>query len=812
MNKTTWDSRFRAWFNWYNSGAGPYFNGGEAWPYHLKNYNFANNTAYARDGSKMVTLSEGQSYGMLYAVMGDDVKAFNAVYGVLYEKHRLIQDLIQTSKNVVVDGTPGWPDGWADFVNKDGEFILDDRGANPDLQIYGWVWSEDYGSGAAPEQQGIASIYSAPDGEIVAAGCLLMAYERWNVPEWKTDALAILADAVEYCNRLANNRYAWTMGQYRFDGGFTVPSPQTVSLGSGTVFPDTDGILFSTADLTQGDQVRFWISDGGTMPGGLDAQDAEGEEWPVYYLGINDSFNASFYPTYADAIGETNKIDITSTGSGTMYVYPYKQQAGQIATNPSYLFAPFFRLFAKYDTTNAAIWDALADSVYVDIAAGYDLNYWHMSPYLVGVNIADGTNAKFRSGGDSAAHTADSFRVSLNLAFDNSEDALDLLKEHAEFNEGTGKWVPKAGAAGGIWRFYVQTGFLPFQFGAQPLGGTLVDGDINTTTNRIDMGVDWLAAADHSSTNPVRFIGADLPDPLTSTAAVYPRRVDFNTYTFHPSRADAAAGTNTIDITDVGTGDRSWAYGWVSTVDVSSNVFTLSDEAGAFLTGEVLRIVPGGGTIATGLNASTSYYGRLRSKNTYSLHASEADANNNVNLIDVTALGSGELVMTKTSATVGWYYRSTINDTTEISPYGASQVLAYIYRLNGYTDAETFYQSLPDWLKQQGNGSFVENNGDYYIQHALGWMAGIMSDRARARTVGRQYIVFGDDELSDANALQTQIAQALGVAVYATVLKDAVSGDYAVPVVGVNAWDALSPEQQSSTVKVLPTGQWRANV
>lgn len=834
MPASTWDNRYTAWFNWYESGGGPYFNGGggnPAYDYYIKNYNYASNPAYNHDGATMLTLSEGQSYGMLYALMADNVRAFAQCYTALNIRHELRRQNINESKPAMLDGTTAWPAGYPDFMDSAGRFILDDKGANAGLKTFGWIWSANYNPGSGATLPGLSSLYMAPDGDVVAAACLLMAYERWNVPGWRDEALAILADLAEYGVRIANTRPVLTMGQYRGAGGFMLPYATQVTLDSGTVFPTPDQMVFDAADLTTGDAVRLFLTSGSVAPGGLSVQDSVGSVWPKYYIRVNDPFNVSFYPTKNDAIADTNKVNITSVGSGSLIVYPYETQAGQVATNPSYMFPPFMRVFAKYDTANAALWNQLADSAYSDIEHSCTLNYWNMPTYLDGVNIQDGTNAFFRAGGDSRAHNADAFRVALNMAFDGSTDALDVLKTQCTYNGTTLKWEPKTGRAGGIWRFYVDTGFLPFTLGGQAPVYEFDDSNIDTVNDRINLSVDWVAGTDY--TNPIRIFGAVLetedgnpllledgaeldlgnsPAPLNPEVAVYPRKYSGTVYTLHPSRADALANTNTIDLTGVGSGLRKWALGYVCTVNLTTDEFTLNDPSGAFRTGEDIRMVPGGGTLATGIGDDVVYFGRLTAKNKFTLHPTLADATANTNKVNVTALGTGELVMTKNSAAVGWYYRGAIGDITEMSPYGAAQVLAYKYALNGYTDAEAFYDTLPSWIQQGGDGSFVEANGDYYVQHGLGWMSGIMSGRAKSRLNGRGYLVFESTEQATASALQNQLAGALGVSIYATVLRDAVSGRYAVPIVGVNAFNALSPTQLSAIVKQLPTGQWRANL
>lgn len=818
MAKTDWQSRYRAWFDWYKSGGGPYFNGGGGNPdydYYLKNYNYASQPSYNHDGATMLTLSEGQSYGMLYALMGDNLKAFLGCYHALEVNHVLTRTNISAGKDALINGTVAWPEGYADFMDNTGKFILEDKGANASLKTFGWVWSANYSEDGTPHE-GLSSIYMAPDGDLVAAACLLLAYERWNVTAWLTAAQGILTDFADYGVRKCGTRYALTMGQYRGGGGFTLPYPIGINFNAGNVFPGTPGaIIADYADYTTGDAVRFFAEAGAVMPSPLVAQDSLGEVWPKYFVRVNDPFNCSFFPTKADAIADTNAINIATTGSGNATIYPYETQAGQIGTNPSYLFPPFFKLFAKYDTVNAALWTDLVTNTYVDIEHGCGLNYWNMPPYLDGVNISDGTNALFRAGGDSAASSPDAFRVALNMAFDKSDDALDVLKTQCQLNGTTLLWEPKAGASGGIWRYYVDTGFLPFTMGATA-EITSIDGTtFNATTDAVDLLVDFLS--DNSTySNPTAFTAGTLPTGIVATDFYYPRKTTGSLYTLHTTLAGALANTGKVDITTSTTGTVVYVVGLTlpsTNVNTTNDTIALTGSTFYMKTGDAVRLVKEvGGTIPAGITAGTTYYIRLSSLRLATLHASSAGAIANTGKVDITTAGSGNFMLTCTVAPVGWYYRGGISDVDPMSPYGASQVLAYKYALNGYADAETFYNSLPDWIKQGNDGSFVESNGDYYTQHSMGWICGIMSDRPRVALYSRNYLVFDSDEQADANSLQTSLASALNNPRYATVLKDAVSGKYAVPVMGVNAWDALTPDQQTDAVKLLPSGAWRANL
>lgn len=802
MPKTDWTQRFSNWFNWYNSGAGPYFNHGDATrPYYIKNYNYASNTAYASDPSKMVTLTEGQSYGLWYALMADNLPAFLAVFNVMQLNHKLSAQNISTSKSA--QGNP-WSQELADFTNNLGVSLLDDRGLNPSLEVYGWVWSQDYDGTTGGDQSGLASDYLAPDGDLVFVACLLMAYERWSLRGFLTQAQKILADFAQYGVRKCGGRYALTMGQYRYGGGFTLPAPQFLNLSAGTVFPGSDQVIFNDVDFTTGDAVRIYNTGGAVAPGGLALQDTIGAVWPKYYVRVNGSFNFSFYHTKADAVAGTNIIDITSTGSGNVYIIPYETQRGQVATNPSYLHPPFFRLFAKYDTTNAAIWNQLASSAYVDISDTCTRNYWNMPAYLQGINIADGSRSLFRSGGDSASHQLDAIRVAVNMAFDGTSDALTTLKTQCQFNSTTNLWEPKAGAQGGIWRYFVDTGFIPSTMDAKA-SQVYTPLSINISTNQIDFGVTGLQGM------PMHADGTTPPFNFLAAATYYPRYVSGTSYTMHLSAADATSGANVFDIQTAGTAPL-FTVGHLflsANVNITTDVITLSDTI-TWKTGDpVVYSRDTGATSPGGLPSGTTFYARLLSLNTLTLHTTSAGAIANTGKVDITSVGGGTgiFMLSTQVANVGWYYRGGTNALDTFSPYGAAQIMAYKYSLNGYADAEAFYNALPTWVKQQDNGSYIENNGDYYPQHAIGLITGVMGGNAQDKYNGRSYLTFSGStaQATAASALE-EIRAKLAVPAYGVLLTDG-NGLFIVPVIGPRAWDALSSDQKSATIKL--TGNWR---
>lgn len=75
----------------------------------------------------------------------------------------------------------------------------------------------------------------------------------------------------------------------------------------------TDTLTSDTHGLSTADPVRIRALSGGTIPAGLSAT-------TVYYARAASATTLTLHPTASDATGNTNKVDITSSGSGTLQV------------------------------------------------------------------------------------------------------------------------------------------------------------------------------------------------------------------------------------------------------------------------------------------------------------------------------------------------------------------------------------------------------------------------------------------------------------------------------------------------------------
>lgn len=551
MPSTAWLARANNWFSWAKSGGGFFAVGGDFG--NIPNYNYQFDPNYSFAGA-LTTLSEGQSYGLLYALLADDLPTFFTVFNKTVARHRLTLANLASSK--AAQGT-NWSSEWLQFMDNLGNAPFDTGATTSD--IMGWVASNDY-SAAAGNQGGLSSIFPATDGDVVLAGCALLAWERWGIPDFRNYALLNIKDLVKYCTRSASGRWALGMGNYRGGGGFEAPLLQDINFNAGTIYPATDSIITATAGMVTGMRCRFYNPGGATMPGGITAEDGAGLVWPAYFVRVVDPFNLELFPTSADAVANTNRVDITSVGSGTATLVPYPFASGTFAVNPSYLFPQFFALFARYDTANAAVWNSINTNVYSDITYSQtSLSPWNMPTYLLAVDKATGVKSPWGFTGNASEHQLDSVRVSINMALTDDTGALDTLKNIAVFNGVSGLWEPKAGLAGGIWRYWVDNNRIPDTMftaqGGQGLASTTVD--VATDEFVFPLGA---TNPNLQTGDPVTLTtSGSLPAGLALVTTYWVRHVTFGRYSLHTSEANARANTGRVDITSQGSGTHTIA-------------------------------------------------------------------------------------------------------------------------------------------------------------------------------------------------------------------------------------------------------------
>lgn len=130
-------------------------------------------------GNRNMSHSEGQGYGLILAVAADDRPAFERI-------RQWTRDNLQV------------------------------RGGD---RLLAWAW------GRRPNGEwGVVDYNNATDGDLLAAYGLLLAFERWNEPAWRTEALELAADIKKHLVAEAGGGPVLLPGYYGFerDGALVV--------------------------------------------------------------------------------------------------------------------------------------------------------------------------------------------------------------------------------------------------------------------------------------------------------------------------------------------------------------------------------------------------------------------------------------------------------------------------------------------------------------------------------------------------------------------------------------------------------------
>lgn len=149
----------------------------------------------------------------------------------------------------------------------------------------------------------------------------------------------------------------------------------------------------------------------------------------------------------------------------------------------------------------------------------------------------------------------------------------------------------------------------------------------------------------------VEFTGSPLPDPLLADTNYVARVIDTDDFTIHATLDDAENNVNPIDV--ISPGASVVAIGKQDFSPVTILNFSVAHN---MLTGDAVVASNNTGALPEPLLEGTSYYVRVISATSLSIHATIADATNNTNAIVLTSTGSGTTSIIKTlnaSASVG---------------------------------------------------------------------------------------------------------------------------------------------------------------
>lgn len=397
----------------------------------------------------------------------------------------------------------------------------------------------------------------------------------------------------------------------------------------------------STSGFTTGDAVTYY-SNSGTIPTGLTSGN-------TYYIRVRSSTTMSLHTSAAGASNDTLQVDVTSTGTGTSTVIKQNRTL-RLGTAP----AGTGILDINGTTINGTTWIVVGimeenyDSVYVP-------NHGFSSDDVVLVETASGEGGPVDENyGKITALATTGINTSTNvITVDdgsrvNSGTPVFLTAQSAEttFNANAGvnlatDVITVASTAG-----FTTGDAVTLKHHARPLSFEQANG-IDPVTDQITVPSTENYV---SGQEVVYYNGGDVvPDGLTSGSTYFVRVVNSTTISLHGSKAGAQGNNNTVDLVARGSG------------------------VGAL---KPVNAQPGG------LTDNGTYYVRVASGTTFTLHASSADAIANNNLVNITASGSGTATITQSSPTLAggltnntkYFVRKTGTNTLTLHPTLANAI------------------------------------------------------------------------------------------------------------------------------------------
>lgn len=149
----------------------------------------------------------------------------------------------------------------------------------------------------------------------------------------------------------------------------------------------------------------------------------------------------------------------------------------------------------------------------------------------------------------------------------------------------------------------------------------------------------------------VEFTATTFPSPIIANTNYVARVIDTTKFTVHATLSDASDNVNPIDVINPGTavvaiGKQDFAPVTILNFSVNHNLFT----------GDAITINNSAGSLPDPLLEGVTYFARVISSTSISLHSNLADATNNANAIVLRSSGSGSTSILKTltaSATPG---------------------------------------------------------------------------------------------------------------------------------------------------------------
>lgn len=173
-----------------------------------------------------------------------------------------------------------------------------------------------------------------------------------------------------------------------------------------------------------------------------------------------------------------------------------------------------------------------------------------------------------------------------------------------------------------------------------------VGSQISLTDNRVvSVRTKFNSATSHNilSGTLVNFTAVTLPTPITASEKFYAGVLDANDFTIHATASDAIAGINILNVSDAGNTvvvDANQPLAPITTFN-----FPVNHD---FQQGDAVLVTNSGGSLPAPLIDGITYYVRVISTVSITLHNSVADAASNSNPIILTSNGAGANVIVKT--------------------------------------------------------------------------------------------------------------------------------------------------------------------
>jgi hypothetical protein len=358
----------------------------------------------------------------------------------------------------------------------------------------------------------------------------------------------------------------------------------------------------------------------------------------TYYIRVRSSSTLTLHSSAAGASADTNQIDITSTGTGTTWIIVGSMQE-------------------DYDSVYVPNHGFSTDDVILSATTGgeggpVNTNSGKMTALANSSGVNTTTNVFTVDDGSKVATGTEVYlrnRPSITTFDANSGVNLstDVITVASTTGFNTGDAVIVKGRA-------------------RPLSFEQSSGiDISTNQITVPSTENYVSGQEvvYSSNAEV------IPGGLTDGNTYYVRVIDSTTISLHLSKAGAQGNNNTVDLLSRGSG------------------------VGAL---KAVNSQPGG------LTDNATYYIRVLSGTTASLHGSSADAIANANIVNLTASGSGTSTLTQAAQTL---------------PGGVSNNTAYFARKTG-TNTLTLHPTLADSIANT-NTVDVTSNGTGLVELAI---------------------------------------------------------------------------------------------